>query len=533
MRIKTGRSLSPGSCTGVVRFLHGPDRSIPFSSVPRRPEEELIRFHRALDHAADQLASMGPRALEQAGQAGADILHIHAMLLEDPDILQEAESLIRGGLTAQQAAEETGRRFSNAFSAMDDEKLRTQAADVSEVAQQVADILSGEQGASLAGGGRVLLAAEDLAPGQLLELGRERLLGLILSNASPYGHTAILARAMGLPAITGVTLDTRCAGNSALADAHTGRLYLDPEGSLSQQESQLGRTWDEAELQLPAVTPDGRRLTLLANIGSAAEAATALELGAEGVGLFRTEFLFLGRPDCPGEEEQFAAYRQIAQTLGGRPAAIRTLDAGGDKPLSCLSLPPQPNPALGCRGIRLSLLRPELFRVQLWAILRAAAFGPLSILLPMVTTPEEVRQAKAILAQCREELEREGLPFGSAPVGVMIETPAAALTADALAEESAFFSLGTNDLIQYTLAADRQTTQGAAMWDPRHPAVVSLLHMAVEAAHRRNIQVTLCGEIGADPAMTASLLDLKVDALSVTPAVLPALRHHIRSLASQ
>jgi phosphotransferase system enzyme I (PtsI) len=432
-------------------------------------------------------------------------------------------------MPAHLAALETGQIFANAFEAMEEEYFRARAVDVREISHLVARLIvdAEAQEESYLPADPVLLVADDLSPGELLRWGKQRLLGLILHRSSPNGHTAILARAMDLPAITGVPSEARWHGLSGVLEGHDGRLWLEPDQScLEQMEQAQNRS--HSVTYAPACLRNGQTIPLLANIGSGVEADFALAQGADGIGLFRSEFLFLARSSCPSEEEQFLAYRHAALAMDGRPVVIRTLDAGADKPLPYLDLPDAPNPALGLRGIRLSLARPELFRPQLRAILRAAAWGRLSVLFPMVTSPEEVRQAKAILAQCRAELEAEQIPCGPLSIGIMIETPAAALLADQLAQEVSFFSIGTNDLTQYTLATDRLSTD--ASYDPHSPAVLALIQMAAEAAHRHGCGVTLCGELGTDPTMTEQLLRLGVEEFSVSPAALPQLRAHMQQL---
>ncbi len=527
-----GQLMSPGAAVGTIYLHTGAE---PLSSSPDAslsPKEELVHFRQACRLAADQLRVLEDRALDQAGPQGAEIFHVHAMLLEDPDFLETAEQLIAAGHSARQAVLQTGQQFSAAFSAASDDIWRTRAADIEDVSARVADLLSGTADPPMPHT-PVLLASHTLSPGELLRWGKERLLGLILCQGSPAGHTGILARSMGIPALTGISLPPSCHGLPAILDADAGQLCLDPDDlhltrfSQSRQKAAQSSKQLRDLASLPSVTRGGRRVPLLANISTPEECADALLQGADGVGLFRSEFLFMNRPRLPDEEEQYRQYRRAVQLLAGRPLVLRTLDAGSDKPIPGLALPREENPALGRRGIRLSLDLPELFCSQLRAILRAAAWGPVSVMFPMVTHPEEVRRAKALLARCRAELTEEGHSSGPLDVGVMIETPAAALLADQLAQEVSFFSLGTNDLTQYTLAADRQHTDLTAA---RHPAVLSLIRMAAQAAHRHGCSVTVCGELAADPDMTARLLELGADALSVSPTALPALRQRIRSL---
>ena len=528
MELITGRPIAPGVSAGPIHILRQDTPRPDSGPCPTTPQRELDRFHLACRQAAEELAGMESAAQTQAGQTGTDLLHIHAMLLEDPDFLETSEELIRNGATAQEGVMEAGQRFADAFSAMDDPYLQARAADITGLAQDVSDRITGRRDAPLPAV-PVLLAAESLSPAQLLGWGRERLLGLVLTHCAPSSHTAILARAMELPTVQVSALEEHWQGRQAVLDGTAGQLRLDPDAALLSQVQTFEDNTQEARQpsQFPAVTLDGRKVALLSNIGHPEEAGRALARGAEGIGLFRSEFLFLDRDCCPTEEEQFLLYRQVVQAMEGRRVVIRTLDAGADKPLPYLDLPREENPALGRRGIRLSLTRPGLFRPQLRAILRAAAFGPVSLMFPMVSALDEVIRGKALLEECRRELEAEGVPMGPVEVGIMIETPAAALIAGELAREVSFFSIGTNDLTQYALAADRQE---AAAYDPHHPAVLTLIGMAVEAAHRHGCRVALCGELGADFEMTEQLLRLGVDELSASPSALPGLRRHIREL---
>ena len=497
------------------------------------PEEELNRFEAARRGAIDQLEDLYGRALDQTGMEAAAIFRIHQMLLEDPDYQEAVHTSIRRGEGACRAVQRAGARFTALFSAMEDEYMQARADDMRDITRRVADLLTGVREEDLLGGEPSILAAEELSPSQLIGLDRDKLLGLVTRDVGASSHTAILARAMGVPAVMGVEIQEDWQGRTAMLDGDRGWLYLDPTEQIVEEGEQMARKGREERLRLnqwrdrDTVTLDGREMPLLANIGSGAEGELARQKGAQGVGLFRSEFLFLDRDTCPDEEEQFAAYSQVVRAMAGRPVVIRTLDVGGDKQAPCLGLEGDSSP-LGCRGIRLSLARPDLFRPQLRAILRSGALGPVSLMLPMVTAPWEVRRAREILEECRSELQSQGREPGEVRVGIMVETPAAVVLADELALEADFFSLGTNDLTQYTLAADRCRAGGA--YDPRHPAVLRMIRHTVEAGHRHGLRVSICGDLGADPDLTETFLRMGVDSLSISPEFILPLRELISGL---
>ena len=500
------------------------------------PARELERLLLARDRAEEILEEQYRLALSRLGQDEADIFRLHRMMLEDPDFWAAARGPVEAGQAAARAAAlAAGETFARQLRALEDPYLRARADDVAEAARLLAAQLDGGE-APLTLPGPVILAADALDPGELLTLDRDKVLGLALGRAAPSGHWAILARAMGLPAVTGIRLDPAWSGRQAGLDGETGELWLEPDGEIQGRLQARGLTQAEtADAQAlaaraPAVTRSGKEIEVCANIGKPEEAVQALAQGADGVGLFRTEFLCLGRADCPGEEEQFQAYRRAAQALEGRRVTIRTLDLGGDKRTPWLPPEEGENPALGLRGIRLTLARPDLFVPQLRAILRAAAFGKLAVMFPMVTSPGEVDRARALLDDCRRQLEAEGVPAGPLEVGVMVETPAAALLAHELARRVDFFSIGTNDLTQYTLAADRQNPALAGLWDQRDPAVWELIVRPARAGKEAGIRVAVCGQLAADREMTGRLLEAGVDELSVPPADVPAVKARVREL---
>ena len=536
MKLERGLPLCPGTALGPVHVLPDPARKEE-NGRASSPEEELERLELARKRALVRTEEQYRRAQERLGREEADIFRLHRMMLEDPDFQEIARRAVREEAgSAREGIRAARDEMTAAFQSLDDSGLRSRAADVEEVSRLWQDCLAGEEEWELRLEEPVILAAGEFTPGQLIALEREKVLGLAVERMAPDSHAAILVRAMGLPTVTNLSPRKAWEGTPAALDGTEGALYLEPDPDTLSRLEEAGQTQAarRAELsrlkELPARTRDGREIAVYANIGSGDEAAQALAEGAEGVGLFRTEFLCLDRECCPGEEEQFEVYRRALLAMEGRRVVIRTLDIGGDKCPPWLEKGAGENPALGLRGIRLSLQRPELFTPQLRAILRAAPFGRAAVLFPMVTSLEEVRRAKGLLEECRRELNRKGIPTGAVEVGVMIETPAAALMAGELAREADFFSIGTNDLTQYTLAMDRQDPALAEFRDPYHPAVLELIGRTVEAGHRLGRRVAICGRLGADPAMTETFLRMGVDELSVPVGDLLPLKAHIREL---
>ena len=529
-----GKQVHPGIAIGPVTLYR---RREPQSG--RRsaltPTEEQARFRLAARHAAQQLRQLHQTSSCRLGEELAAIFLVQEAMLDDPDFLDAVDRHLQAGMTAEYAVTAAGEEGAALLEATGDPYLCARAADARDLSRRLVSILSGTYGNAVRPTPGILLA-NDLCPSETVGLDPRCLLGVASSRGSSNSHSAILARALGIPSLTGIEIDPAWEGRLAILDGDNGILYLDPdEATLHaarqrqlQQQARLDAL--RSTVPGPCATRDGRPVLLCANITSPQEAVSALEWGCQGIGLFRSEFLFLGRDSCPTEEEQFIAYQQTVLTMGGRPVTIRTLDVGADKQAPCLKLPQEDNPALGFRGIRYSLAHPELFRAQLRAILRASAYGPLSVMFPMVTSVEELRAAKALLEACRQELDAAGLPYGDLELGTMIETPAAAILADQLAAEVDFFSLGTNDLTQYLLAADRQNPALDGLYDPHHPALKRLIRHTVEEGHRRGCRVGMCGELAADPAMTRWLLEAGLDELSVSPAALPGLREHIGNL---
>ena len=536
MKVARGTSVFSGIAIGPLKLFRRREAQISRNS-DLTPEAEFARFQRARDIARQQLGELYQRTLEKLGEDAAAIFEIHQMMLEDEDYVDAVREALEGqGATAEWAAIAAGERFAAAFSAMEDSYMRARSADVRDVSRRVADILTGTEGGALQGEEPAILMADDLTPSETVQLDRSRLLGFLTRRGSVNSHTAILARTMGIPALVGVDFQENWEGETAVLDGEGGRVYIDPTEELrAAMEARLRAGQAERALLQGLrgkanVTLDGREIRVCANISGAEDVEGALQNDAQGVGLFRSEFLYLERADLPGEEEQLAVYRRVVQAMAGKKVIIRTLDVGADKQAPCFQLEREENPALGYRAIRICLTRREVFKTQLRAILRASAFGCVSVMFPMIISVGEVRAARALLEECRTELEAGGIPVGRVEVGIMVETPAAVMIADELAREVDFFSLGTNDLTQYTLAIDRQNPRLDAFYDPRHPAILRMIRQTVEAGHRHGCWVGICGELGADPALTEAFLRMGVDELSVAPSAILPLRRHIRGL---
>ncbi len=522
MKQGSGLPVFTGVAIGPAVVYEKTERKIPQACGDAQREQQM--FDSACQEAKDQLAALYEKARAELGEEKAAIVEVQMLMLEDLDYLEAVADAIAAGEGAAQAALDCGEQIAQVFAALDDEYMKARAADIRDVSQRVCDILCGGEGFRLPQG-NFILVAEDLAPSETIQLPRERILAFVTRQGSSSSHTAILARTLNIPSLVqaDVELDTvRSAGVMAV-DGFTGTWYLDPEPdtllALRQKQSQAaaGRAALEAYRGRKSETKTGKSILLCANIGSPADAEAAMAGDAEGVGLMRSEFLYLGRDTMPTEDELFAAYREVAEIMKGRPVVIRTLDIGADKQVGYMNMPKEENPALGLRGLRLCLAREELFRTQLRAIYRASAYGTLSMMFPMVASPWELKQAKVLCQEVRRELIAQGYPLGEVPIGVMIETPAAAVMAEQLALEADFFSVGTNDLTQYTLAVDRQNASLVRFYDPYHPAVLSLLAHIARCAKSAGIWAGICGELGADPKLTETFIEMGYTELSMAP----------------
>jgi len=530
-----GKGVSKGAVLGRIHYVSHAIDQVEARAI-ESPEAELARFEKARVQAAFQLGELAVSTAAKLGKENSLLFQIHQMMLEDLDYRESVEKKIRGGrICAEFAVSETAKEFSREFAELGDEYMRARAVDVLDVSRRVVEILTGKRQSQRELDDPVILASQDFAPSETAQLEKAKTLAILTAGGASNSHTAIFARTMGIPAVIGLgnALDESWDGRECIVDGEIGMVIVDPSpAQRNETRTKIQRQQQCAEelqsyIGRETKTAGGQRVKLYANIGSEKDAQLARQNDAEGIGLFRSEFLYLESSDYPDEETQFKAYREVAEQMDGRPVIIRTLDIGADKKADYFHLPAEENPALGLRALRICLTRPEIFETQLRAIYRASIYGNLSIMLPMVTSVWEVRRAKEIAAKVRNELMKDQIPFHPAvPIGIMIETPAAALLSDEFAKEAAFFCIGTNDLTQYTLAVDRQNNSLGDFCDPHHEAVLRLIEMTVRNAHAQGIEVGICGELGADQQLTRTFLAMGVDELSVTPfAVLPLRRH--------
>ena len=535
----TGKPVYGAVSIGPLALFHRNTISTAARTITDS-EGEVQRFQAAREEACAQLGELYDKALKTVGEKDAAIFEIHQMMLEDDEYIEGVENHIREEmLNAEAAVDMTARELAEMFRGMDDEYMQGRAADVLDISRRVEQILSGGPAIDFSQYEQVIMAADDLAPSETMQLDTKKILGFVLSGGSASSHTAILARNLGIATVvnTGTQIHTDCEGKLAIVDGFTGTVYLDPdEATLAamqekQKQAQAERERLENVRGKESVTLDGQKVLIYANAGNPADLPGVIASDAEGIGLFRSEFLYLENDDYPTEEQQFEAYKKALTAMEGKRVVIRTMDIGADKKADYFELDPEENPAMGLRAIRICLTRPELFRTQLRALCRASVYGRLAIMFPMIISVDEVKQAKALLAEVMAQLKEEGIPCAEKiETGIMIETPAAALVSDALAEEVDFFSLGTNDLTQYTLAIDRQQTKLDAFFDPHHPAVLRLIEMTAKNAHKAGIWVGICGELGADLSLTEAFLRMGIDELSVSATSVLPLRDKVRSL---
>ena len=535
----TGKPVYGAISIGPLALFHRNTISTAVRTITD-PEAEVQRFQSAREEAAAQLGQLYEKALETVGEEDAAIFEIHQMMLEDDEYIEGVESHIREEmLNAEAAVDRTAQELAAMFRGMDDEYMQGRAADVLDISRRVEQILSGGPAIDFSQYDQVILAADDLAPSETMQLDTKKILGFVLSGGSASSHTAILARNLGIATVvnTGTQIHTDLEGKMAVVDGFTGTVYLDPdEATLTamqekQKQAQAERERLENVRGKESVTQDGQKVLIYANAGNPADLPRVVASDAEGIGLFRSEFLYLENDDYPTEEQQFEAYKKALTVMEGKRVVIRTMDIGADKKADYFDLDPEENPAMGLRAIRICLTRPALFKTQLRALCRASVYGRLAIMFPMIISVEEVRRAKALLVEVMARLKEEGIPCADKiETGIMIETPAAALVSDALAEEVDFFSLGTNDLTQYTLAIDRQQTKLDDFFDPHHPAVLRLIEMTAKNAHKAGIWVGICGELGADLSLTETFLRMGIDELSVSATSVLPLRDKVRSL---
>ncbi len=532
MQIYNGKSVFGGIAIGKISVYQKKEQQVKRVKIDD-PEQEMARYEKAKAEGIKQLQGLYDKALREVGEANAAIFEVHQMMMEDDGYNESVENIIRSqGVNAEYAVATTGDNYAQMFSAMDDDYMRERAADVRDISERLLTILNGEETGAVDADEPKIIVAEDLAPSETVQLDKDKVLSFVTVKGSLNSHTAILARTMAIPALvnTSVSLESEIDGRLGIVDGANGIFYVDPdEATLAEMKKRQEEDFSRKQLLLTLkgkenVTLDGQKVMLYANIGNIKDLATVIQNDAGGIGLFRSEFIYLEKEDFPTEEEQFQIYRQVAQTMAGKRVIIRTLDIGADKQCDYFHMEHEENPALGCRAIRICLTRPEIFKTQLRALFRASAFGKIAIMYPMITSVQEVRKIKEIVEEVKAELTTQGVEFGNPEQGIMIETPAAAIISDDLAKEVDFFSIGTNDLSQYTMAIDRQNPQLDLFFDPHHPAVLRMISLVVENAHKAGIWAGICGELGADQSLTKEFLAMGVDELSVSPGSILPLR---------
>lgn len=541
MQYFQGKSVYKGIVMGPVAVLKKNDYQVKRARI-EDPEAEVKRVKEAVEVSKKQLGRLYDKAVREVGEASAAIFEVHQMMLEDEDYLESMENMIRIELVnAEYAVAATGDNFAEMFAAMDDEYMKARSADVKDISERLVRNLSGEGDNDLSSMEPSIIVADDLSPSETVQMDKEKILAFVTVHGSTNSHTAILARMMNIPALIGVPMDLNGlkTGMTAVVDGFSGQVIFEPEEDVQKETEK--RMQEEAEKQKlleelkgkENVTPDGRKINIYANIGSVGDLGYVMENDAGGIGLFRSEFLYLGRNDFPTEEEQFQAYKQAVQTMAGKKVIIRTLDIGADKQVEYFNLGKEENPALGYRAIRICLKQPEIFKAQLRALFRAAVYGNLSVMYPMITSTEEVEKIYAIVAEVEEELKKQEVQYKIPEQGIMIETPAAVMISDRLAEMVDFFSIGTNDLTQYTLAIDRQNEQLDDFYNPHHEAVLRMIRMVVENAHKCGKWAGICGELGADLTLTEQFVRMGVDELSVAPSMILKLRKVVREMKAE
>lgn len=533
MEIIQGKAIFGGITIGPISFFAKEQKQVKRTKV-EDTEAEIARYEAALATAIEQLGALYEKALKEVGESEAQIFEVHQMMLEDDDYNDSVKNIITSqGLNAEYAVATTGDNFSTMFAAMDDEYFQARAVDVKDISERIINILMGIGEAKVSDEPSIIVA-EDLAPSETVQMDKSKLLGFVTRLGSSNSHTAILARTMNIPALIQVDIKEEWNGKQAIIDGFSGKFIIEPEADVleeyqkKQAEQQERRRLLAEQKGKPTVTKNGKAIKLFANIGSVSDLQSVMENDAAGIGLFRSEFLYLGSDAYPTEEEQFKAYKMVAETMAGKKVIIRTLDIGADKQVDYFELDKEENPAMGLRAIRICLTRPEIFKTQLRALLRASAFGNIAVMYPMIISVEEVHKIKAIMEEVKAELDEAGIPYGNIEQGIMIETPAAVILSDLLAKEVDFFSIGTNDLTQYTLAIDRQNAKLDEFYNPHHEAVLRMIQMVVENAHKAGIWAGICGELGADLELTDRFMEMGVDELSVSPTFIYPVRQKIR-----
>ena len=531
-----GKSVFGGVALGRIHVFRKGQQQVKRTKV-QDTEAEKKRYREAVQTAITELQGLYDKALKEVGEANAAIFEMHQMMLEDEDFTESVDNIIDSqSVNAEYAVASTGDNFAQMFASMDDEYMRGRAADVKDISERLVSTLNGASREQMDADEPVIVMAVDLAPSETVQMDKDKVLSFVTTQGSVNSHTAILARTMSIPALIGVDmpLDAELEGKLAIVDGDNGTVYIDPsEEVLAQMQEKKQQAEEKKQLlqQLKGketITKDGKKIKLYANIGNSKDLAMVLQNDAEGIGLFRSEFLYLEKEDYPTENEQFMVYKMVAETMAGKQVIIRTLDIGADKQCDYFHMDPEDNPALGYRAIRICLTRPEVFKTQLRALYRASAFGNISIMYPMITSVWEVKQIKKIVEEVKEELRSQNIEFGEVAQGVMIETPAAVMISRELAKEVDFFSIGTNDLTQYTLAIDRQNPKLDDFYDAHHPAVLEMIRMVAQNAHAEGIWAGICGELGADLELTEQFLQMGIDELSVSPGRILPIRKIVR-----
>lgn len=536
MYVLEGKSVYDGIAIGKISIFAKGDRQVKRETV-EDTAAELNRFTKAKEKAKEQLKALYDKALQEVGEVNAMIFDVHQMMLDDLDYIEPITNIIENQkVNAEYAVAEAGDNLSEVFASMDDAYMRERAADIKDISNRVIRILQGKEMGEIDNEEPVILVAEDLAPSETVQLDKEKVLSFVTKLGSTNSHTAILARTMNIPALIGVSYEDNMDGKFAIVDGYEGRMYVEPDTDVLEryqrrQEEEIKKKQLLLELHgKEDVTRDGKKINLYANIGSVSDVASVLKNDAGGIGLFRSEFLYLESDMYPTEEEQFKAYRTVAETMAGKKVIIRTLDIGADKQVDYFDLDKEDNPAMGYRAIRICLDRTDIFKTQLRALYRASFYGTISIMFPMIISVDEVKRIKEITEEVKSELREQGVPYGEVELGVMIETPAAVMISDKLAKEVDFFSIGTNDLTQYTLAIDRQNPKLDTIYDSHHEGILRMLQMVVDNGHKEGCWVGICGELGADTTLTETFLRMGFDELSVTPSMVLKVREAIRGI---
>lgn len=538
METRQGKSVFSGVAIGKL-FVYKKAKQVVEKRTVEDTEAEVARYEAAKEKAGEQLALLKEKTMRDVGEAEAEIFEAHQMLLEDLDFVEGITNMIRQDkVNAEYAVFVTGEQCAAIFLSMDDDYMRGRAADINDISGRLIAILSGTQVSAEAMPEPVIILAEDLAPSETVQFEKDKILALVTQKGSANSHTAILARMMNIPCIVtaDIDLDPSLTGKDGIVDGFTGKIYVEPDEVTMAVMQEKKKREEERKLLLqslkglPTVTKSGKVIHLYANIGSEEDVDSVLENDSEGIGLFRSEFLYLGRDDYPTEEEQFQVYKNVISKMNGKKVIIRTLDIGADKQADYLGLDKEENPALGYRAIRICLTQPDIFKTQLRALLRAAVYGNISVMYPMITSVEEVEKIKEIVKEVKAELEQSGTPYKDVEEGIMIETPASVMVSDDLAQHVDFFSIGTNDLTQYTLAIDRQNEKLDSFYNPHHKAILRMIQMVVDNAHKAGKWAGICGELGADTELTRTFVEMGVDELSVAPSMILRLRKIVRDM---